>query len=134
MYQRLGNLYTSQRLGSFEGEPGVCARGRRNWARLSNEQLADRLAKKEMQIVKLQQRIAAGKAGANAARRLARLQERATMLRDALAARKNPTAINGLGAFDCAVCNPMGLAVLAAAGVGAYWFLVRPRMARRRKR
>lgn len=140
MYQRLGNLYTTQRIGSFEsdgtgfggGRGRACGRGR-GLTKLSNEQLADRLTRKEAKIVELQQRIAAGKAGKNAARRLERMQAHAARMRETLAARPNPVAINGLGTFE-SICNPVGFVAAGVIAVLAYKFVIQPKLARRKRR
>lgn len=133
MYQRLGNLYTSQRIGSFESDGNGFAgagRGRRGgWRGLSDEQLADRLAKKEAKLVQLRAKISAGSAGPNATRHAARIEQQAARLRDELAARKNPEVLNGLGMFDLGSLNPLQLGLGAVVGAGVYWFLVRPRLA-----
>jgi hypothetical protein len=139
MYQRLGNIYSDQRIGSFESEgTGFAGEGwsRRRWRSLTNEQLADRLAKKEAKLTQLRAKIASGSAGPNAARRATLLEQQATRLRNELAARKNPEALNGLGTFDLSAINPLQLGIGAVLGAGVYWFAVRPRLARafRRKR
>lgn len=133
MYQRLGNLYSSQRIGSFESDGNGFAgtsRGRRSgWRGLSDEQLADRLAKKEAKLVQLRAKISAGSAGPNASRHATRIEQQATRLRDELAARKNPEVLNGLGMFDLSSLDPLQLGVGAVVGAGIYWFLIRPRLA-----
>jgi len=153
MYQRLGNLYSGQRIGSFESDgtsfapPGLAPNGPGSRRRLREQQqsekkkarrcanLTDRLAKKEAQIVKIREKIASGKAGANAARRLAKFEQHAINIRSQLTSCTAPV-LNGLGMFDLSVLNPLQLGVGAVVGAGVYWFVVRPRLARaaRRKR
>lgn len=149
MYQRLGNLYTGQRIGSFEsdgnGLGGLRLRGKRNRIpglrarnldKMPVEALADKLVRKEAALVQLQQKVASGQAGVNATRRLARMEKKAARIREALASRKNVDMLQGLGDIPVigSLCSPMGLGAVALAAGAGYWFLVRPRLARRRKR
>ena len=132
MYQPLGNLYAEQRLGAFESDGAVFEKtssvldrilGRhqrrgKSLKQLSNEQLASMLAEVESRKTK-----ATGE-------QIARLEKRSAAIKAEIASRKPA----GFGAFSMpTLCSPLGLGVLAAAGVGAYWFLVRPRMSRRKR-
>jgi hypothetical protein len=132
MYQRLGNLYTNQRIGSFEADDTKIGRRHRhrnrnvNVKELTNEQLTDKLAKKEMKLTKLQQKAASG--NAHAAKVLSRMEPHVAVLRAELADRKNPEAFDGLGAFDLKALSPIQLGLGAVIGAGVYWFVVRPRL------
>jgi len=121
MYQPLGNLYTSQRLGSFESDD--TSFGQRRGRGLTVEQLTNRLARKEMRLLKLQHRAAAG--NAHAAKTLAKLEPHVAELRAELASRKNPDVLNGLSGFDMGGLNCLQLGVGALIGAGIYWFGVR---------
>lgn len=147
MYHRLGNLYSSQRLGSFESDgtgfgdafKKQTKQGRilghrpRDISQMSSEALATKLTEKEAKIVQLQRKMANGTADKNAAKRLGRMQVKATKIREVLASRKNVDLLDGLDV----VASPVGIGAVAILAVAGYWFVVRPKMAaamRRSKR
>jgi len=107
MYQRLGDLYSGQRIGSFESDGNGFkrrrGRHRGKLKELSNEELADKIAQKEAHITQIQQKLSQGKAGPGAEARIKHAQRRIVKLRTELASRKPAEALNGFGEFSGAL-------------------------------